>query len=472
MGEAAREWVRFLASAGQRCWQILPLGPTGWGDSPYQSFSAFALSPYYVDIDTLVSEGLLTRAEAEAPTWGRSVQAVDYGALYRKREPLLRKAFARWNPGAAFDAFRARNAHWLRDYCLYTAIKVSEGGRPWQAWAAPLRLRDAITLNAFEAAHGAELRFHAFVQYQAFSQWERLRAYAAERHIIIIGDMPIYAALDSADVWSRPSLFQLDDERRPLRVAGCPPDAFARDGQLWGNPLYDWDACAAEGFDWWLSRLRTALALFDVVRIDHFKGIESYFSIAADAPTARDGRWVKGPGLAFVDALKRAFPEGRLIAEDLGCQTPELRALLAASGFPGMKVLQFAFDSREESEYMPYAYERNSVVYTGTHDNSTCRGWFKAAPSEDAQMARDFFGIKDDRDGPAAFIRMALASPSDTCIIPMQDWLALDDRARINTPSTLGRNWRWRLSPAAASPTLAARMRRLCAVTGRGGSSQ
>ncbi|MDR1318000.1 MAG: 4-alpha-glucanotransferase, partial [Treponema sp.] len=471
-GEAARDWLRFLKSAGQKYWQILPLGPTGWGDSPYQSFSAFAISPYYIDLDALAAAGLLTPDEVKGPRWGGRPDKVDYAALYRRRELLLRKAFARFQGGAAFDEFRAEEDHWLADYGLFRALKKKQGGRSWLDWDEKFRFRDEGALRRCRGRFAAEIEFHSFIQYLARSQWLALKNYAKDLGLSIIGDMPIYVAMDSADTWARSELFLLDEKRRPLRVAGVPPDPFSASGQLWGNPLYRWDLHAETGFAWWLSRLALSHKLYDILRIDHFRGFESYFSIDASAGDARGGEWVRGPGAAFIDAVKRELPGMNILAEDLGYLTAEVRALLKVSGFPGMKVLQFAFDSREESDYMPYTYEHNCVVYTGTHDNPTALGWFKSARPGDAALATDFFGLKKTNEGNWAFIRAALASVADTAIIPMQDYLGLDDRARMNTPATLGGgNWLWRMKPGAADPGLAAKMRRLAEVYGRPGDT-
>jgi len=506
-GDAAREWLRFLNAGGQKYWQILPLGPTGWGDSPYQSFSAFAISPYYVDLPSLIEQKLLLESECAAIKWGGRADVVDYGALYRHRGTLLRLACERFakNAGAskknssavkkpagaetaaAFESFRSANSFWLDDYSLFMALKTQHKGRVWFEWDKPLKVRNKAALEKIKNQLASELYFHSFVQFLAHTQWQGIRDYAHKLGIAIIGDMPIYAAADSADAWANSKLFQLDKDCRPLRVAGCPPDPFAKTGQLWGNPLYRWDVIAKTGFAWWIARLRSGFDLYDVVRIDHFCGLERYYSIDANAPDAVDGKWVKGPGLQFINAVSRELPNAAIIAEDLGFLTPEVKALLAASGYPGMKVLQFAFDSREKSCYMPYLYDRNCVVYTGTHDNSTALGWLKSAAPDDVRLALDFFGLKNKRDINWAFIRCALASAANTAIIPMQDYLGLDDRARINIPATLG-NWRWRMLPAApsmaksapgmaksapgmaksaANPALAEKIRHLTAICGR-----
>ncbi|MDR0315362.1 MAG: 4-alpha-glucanotransferase [Treponema sp.] len=482
-GNAAREWLRFLNAAGQKYWQILPLGPTGWGDSPYQSFSAFAISPYYVDLQSLTEQGsqgesLLLEEEASAVRWGKKPDAVDYAALYRNREPLLRRACERFQKNAAaesaaaFDSFRNSNSFWLDDYSLFMAIKKKHRGRSWLEWGKQLKLRNRAALEKIKIQFAPDIYFHSFVQYLAYTQWQAIREYAHGLGIAIIGDMPIYAAADSADAWANSELFQLDEERRPLRVAGCPPDPFAAGGQLWGNPLYRWDVIAETGFSWWIARLRSGFALYDIIRIDHFRGFESYFSIDASALVnkgdASGGVWVQGPGLSFIEAVNRELPGAAIIAEDLGFLTEEVRALLRASGYPGMKVLQFAFDSREASDYMPYTYGRNCVVYTGTHDSPTSLGWFKSAYPGDVKLALDFLGIKNGKEGNWAFIRSALASVANTAIIPMQDYLGLDDRARMNIPSTLGgNNWRWRMLPEAASPALAEKISHLTAIYGR-----
>jgi 4-alpha-glucanotransferase len=465
-GAAALRWIDFLSDAGQSFWQILPLGPTGWGDSPYQSFSAFALSPYYIDLDLLVEAGLLSKNELETVDWGASPAQVDYSAQYHRRFPVLRSAFSRFNyaENTLFQDFCAKNDAWLADYALFMAIKQREGGKSWLEWGADFKNRLDAALKSFAAEYENEINFQKFLQFMARSQWEAVKSYANSKGIFIIGDIPIYVALDSADLWAQPQFFQLDADRQPSAVAGCPPDYFSAGGQLWGNPLYNWEAIKKTGFAWWLSRLKLTFSLFDGIRIDHFRGFESYFSIPPRADDARGGHWEKGPGMDFIEAVKKEWPNANIIAEDLGFLTPEVRRLLAESGFPGMKLLQFAFDSREESDYMPWTYPQNSVAYTGTHDNPTTQGWFASAPAEDVKLAKDFLFIRSEADAKIAheyFIRTVLASAANTAIIPMQDYLGLGLDARMNTPATTGLNWQWRLLPTAPSPALAAKIHHL-----------
>lgn len=491
LGQAAYQWVDFLARAGQRYWQVLPLGPTGYGDSPYQSFSVFAGNPYFIDPDRLVQEGWLTAQECQAadcscpakltepPEAGSGGSAADfmvnYADLYVKRYGLLLLAYRRFERLAdptqrqRFAAFCADQADWLADYALYFAIKRSQKELPWTEWPQPLRLREPAALAQARAALQESVNFCSFMQFKFYEQWQNLKSYAHQAGLSLIGDLPIYAALDSADVWTHRELFQLDETARPLAVAGCPPDGFSADGQLWGNPLYRWDVMAQDGYAWWLRRLQQSFDLCDVLRIDHFRGLESYYAIPFGEETARQGRWVPGPGRAFVDALKQRFPHNNVIAEDLGFLTDEVRDLLAYSGFPGMKVLEFAFDRREKSDYLPYNYNKNCVVYTGTHDNATLAGWLQSADPQDAAYARRYLGTRRHRGEHWDFIRLAQASVADLAVIPLQDYLGLGNEARINTPSTLGGNWRWRLPDLSAlSPQLARQIARLTDLYGRG----
>jgi len=468
MGEHAFRFVDFLNKAGQRCWQILPLNPTGFGDSPYQAFSTYAGNPYIIDLPLLVQEGLLLQQEAEDTDWGTSAQKVDFGALYRSKSVVLRKAYSRFQGGEEFDAFCRENESWLADYALYTAVKEHSGGQPWYMWEDGLKYRAAEALGAARTVLAEELRFHSFVQFLFYRQWNSLRAYAHEKGVQLIGDVPIYVPYDSADVWKEPWLFQLDETLAPTAVAGCPPDAFSEDGQLWGNPLYDWAKMASDGYGWWLRRLEAAGRLYDVVRIDHFRGLESYWAVPFGEETARNGQWIKGPDMDFVNAIKWRLPGLRIIAEDLGFLTPEVLQLRDNSGFPGMKVLEFAFDSREPSEYLPHAYAHNTVCYTGTHDNMTLRQWMETAGEDTVAYAQEYMHLTEQEGFVWGVIRTAMSSVSDLCIIPMQDYLELGAEARMNCPGTCtDANWTWRVSEAAIDDALAERICKLTKLYGR-----
>ena len=469
MGQAARDFVDFLVLAGQSVWQILPVGPTSYGDSPYQSCSAFAGNPYFIDLDQLAADGLLKPEDYAKENWGTNPNYCDYALLYQKRYKVLRKAYAAFlqqRPVPGYDTpysddwyrFTFLSDAWLPDYCLYMAIKEENKMCDWQTWPAPLRLRDPKALEEFRTGHADELGFWAFVQYEFAKQWQALKAYANSKGIKIMGDIPIYVAADSADAWAGRELFEMDSEGHPRRVAGCPPDYFAEDGQLWGNPLYDWPTHKATGFGWWKRRMKHATSIYDVVRIDHFRGFESYYSIPAENTTAAGGHWEKGPDRDFIHAMQQALGGGNIIAEDLGYLTPEVKAMLAESGYPGMKIMQFAFDSRESGNYLPHTYPRNSVVYTGTHDNVTTEGWRSNASAEDVAYACRYLRCTPETL-TEGMICACLASVSDTAIIPLADWLHLGSEARINTPSTQGANWRWRLAqplPAALAGHIAA----------------
>ena len=448
MGKRAYEFADFLRDAGQAYWQILPLTPTGYGDSPYQSFSTFAGNPYLIDLETLMEEGLLLKEEADSVTWNWSETRVDYGCLYNERGKLLRKAYARFAEQDKLDAFIAKHALWLEDCTLFMALKERFGGQPWQTWPRELMLREADAIARAKQELAGEMRYHAFCQYLFFGQWEKLRRYANDNGLKIIGDVPIYVPMDSADVWARPDLFQLDEGCLPEVVAGCPPDSFSADGQLWGNPIYRWDRMKENGYRWWIRRLSAAAAMYDVVRFDHFRGFESYWSIPAGDTTAAGGHWELGPGLEFIRAIQAALPELDFIAEDLGYVTPEVRKLQEDSGYPGMKVIQFAFDSRETSDYRPHTYPVNSVCYSGTHDNLTLAQWFDEASDEDIAMAKAYLGLNREEGYVKGMIRGCMSSVSDLCIVQMQDYLELGGFARMNFPGTLSSaNWTWRAAP-------------------------
>lgn len=448
MGKQAYEFVDFLHEAGQHCWQILPLTPTGYGDSPYQSCSTFAGNHYLIDLDTLIGEGLLEKSDVEHIDWCWSETKTDYGRLYNNRLNVLRIAYSRFHGSEAFDAFCMENSSWLPDFALFMALKGKLNGAAWYTWEDGLKKRDPDAIWNVRQELKDEIRFYSFVQFIFDRQWRALRSYAHSKDIKIIGDVPIYVPYDSVDVWSNPELFQLDENMNPTAVAGCPPDAFSDDGQLWGNPLYRWDDLKADGYGWWIRRLAAAGKLYDVVRMDHFRGFEAYWSVPFGDTTAKNGRWVKGPGLDFMNTVKAQLPHISLIAEDLGFLTQEVLDLRDESGFPGMKVLGFAFDSREPSEYLPHTYPANSVVYTGTHDNMTTRQWFDTAGAEAVAYAREYMTLSESEGYVWGMIRTAFASVSDTCIIPMQDYLDLGGEARMNFPGTMtDANWTWRAAP-------------------------
>lgn len=475
MGRAAREFVDFLAAAGQRYWQILPICPTSYGDSPYQSFSTFAGNPYLIDLDLLAADGLLRREEYADIDWESTPDRVNYGALYRKRWEVLRKACGRLlqAPPAAYADFCAENAFWLPDYALFMALKDEHGGCAWTQWEPALRRRDPAALDAARTRCAGAIGFWQAVQYLFFAQWRALKHYANQKGVFIIGDLPIYVAADSVDVWSAPEAFQLGEDLLPTEVAGCPPDGFSATGQLWGNPLYNWDAMAQNGYAWWVRRIRVLCSTYDVLRIDHFRGLESYYAIPYGDTTARNGRWRKGPGMDFIRAINQNVENAAIIAEDLGFLTPAVKRLLKNSGYPGMKVLQFAFDPNEDSSYLPHYYPHNCVVYTGTHDNTTTRGWLDTQEPEVLQLAKDYLGFEAVEDGPWAFIRGALESVADLAVIPLQDYLGLGGECRINTPSTVGgTNWRWRMSPEDMDEELAGKMARLSLIYGRASKSE
>lgn len=462
------EFVDFLEKAGQSLWQILPLGPTGYGDSPYQSFSTYAGNPYFIDLEKLIEAGWITQEDCEgdllteesAGTESVKDRYVDYGKIYETRFTVLRKAYA--NSGIeqdpVFRRFCENNAYWLDDYALYMAVKNAFGGKSFIEWDEDIRFRKPAALRQYQEKYADEIGFIRFQQYLFSKQWSALRAYAAKKGIQIIGDIPIYVAYDSADVWASPELFQLDEDLKPVGVAGCPPDAFSATGQLWGNPLYRWEYHKETGYDWWIRRIARCYELYDILRIDHFRGFDEYYFIPYGDPTAQFGHWEKGPGYDIFRVMKQRFKKMDVIAEDLGYLTPSVLRLVKKSGYPGMKVLLFAFDGGSDSAYLPHNYERNAVVYTGTHDNDTIEGWLKNAKRKTVSFTMRYLNVKRKRDIRPAMIRAALSSVADTAVIPIQDYLGLDNSARMNLPSTLGNNWKWRLLPGELTEELAEEM--------------
>lgn len=481
IGTFSKEAYRFvdqLKEAGQRYWQILPLGPTGYGDSPYQSFSAFAGNPYYIDLEQLIEDGLLTAEECDSADFGSDDRDIDYEKIYRNRFPLLRMAFVRWKEKQAKTGLDEVQTEALlsealseetREYCFYMAVKDEFAGMSWDKWDADIRLREAAAVECCRKTLGDEILFYEFLQYLFQNQWLRLKTYANEKGIRIIGDIPIYVAFDGADSWAHPELFQFDEERRPVAVAGCPPDAFSDTGQLWGNPLYRWDYHQKTGFAWWLKRMEYSFKLYDVVRVDHFRGFDEYYAIPAGDTTAEHGHWEKGPGYALFEAMKSRFGEPDIIAEDLGYLTPSVLELVERTGFPGMKVLEFAFDDFGESAYLPHKYSRNCVVYTGTHDNMTLQGWYGELDEDARKFAVDYLGNERTPRGEIHwdYIRLALQSVARIAVIPVQDYLGLGNQARTNEPSTLGKNWRWRMTGDDITEELIEKCRRLAHIYGR-----
>ena len=469
LGKAAYAFADFLHAAGQRYWQLLPLGPTSYGDSPYQSFSTFAGNPYFIDLDLLAEEGLLDKEDLAAADWGNDPRYVDYGKIYEVRFDVLRRAFLRGRERdrEAVERFQAENP-WLKNYALYMAVKAHFGMKSWLEWPdEAIRVRAPEAVARYEKELAEDVAFYTYLQYLFFKQWGELREYIHSLGIRIIGDLPIYVAMDSADVWAEPEFFQLGEGNIPTEVSGVPPDYFSADGQLWGNPLYDYDRMRQDGFGWWIRRVEGASRLFDVIRIDHFRGLESYWAVPYGAETAREGRWRKGPGMDLVGVLTQWFHGLDIIAEDLGFLTPEVHQLLGDSGLPGMKVLEFAFDAREPSNYLPHTYERNCVCYVGTHDNETVMQWREQADRADVTFARKYLGLNEAEGFHWGMIRGGMSSVADTFVAQMQDYLGLGAEGRMNTPGTLGNNWRWRLLPGEASPALARKIRRYAHMYGR-----
>ena len=470
LGKAAYDFIDFLVKAEQKWWQILPVGPTSYGDSPYQSFSTFAGNPYFVDLEILCKEGLLEQEEIDAADWGSDPVKVDYEKIYNNRFVLLEKAKQRgWDKDAEeINQFTEENKSWLPDYALYMALKRHFGMKAWTEWEdEDIRLRKEDALEKYRQELAEDIELFEYIQYLFFKQWNALRAYAKEQGIGIIGDMPIYVAMDSADVWAEPQWFQLDEKNVPHEVSGVPPDYFTADGQLWGNPLYDWDAMKEDGYRWWIRRIGGAAKLYDVIRIDHFRGLESYWAVPYGDTHARNGHWVKGPGMDLVSVLKNWFPNVAFIAEDLGYLTPEVQQLLKDSEFPGMKVLEFAFDSREPSDYLPHTYTPHCVCYVGTHDNETVMAWKDAAAPEDIAMAKKYLGLNNEEGFHWGVIRGGMSSVAELFVAQMQDFLALGAEARMNTPSTLGGNWQWRLTEGQITEGLTLKIADLTRLYGR-----
>lgn len=474
-GKEAYEYVEFLYKSGMRYWQILPLGQTGYGDSPYQSFSAFAGNPYFIDFDILKDEGILSKAEYINENYGDNEEYIDYGLLFNIKYIVLRRAYENFKKShnfllkEYFESFKEENNWWLDNYSLYMAVKGKFNLASWQEWDDDIKKRRPEAIELYRNELSDEIEFWSFIQFLFFKQWNELKSYANEKGIKIIGDMPIYVAEDSADVWSNPEAYLIYEETlKPISIAGCPPDAFSEIGQLWGNPLYDWNYMEKTGYKWWIKRVEESLKLYDVVRIDHFRGFESYWEIPYGDTTAINGEWVKGPGIKLFNAIKESLGEINVIAEDLGFLTKEVKEFLEETGFPGMKVLQFAFDEREESNYLPHTYTNNCIAYTGTHDNDTFRGWFELTGNKsDVKYCKEYLALTEEEGYNWGFIRGAWASVADVSIALMQDFLNLGNETRVNFPSTLGENWKWRIKEGSYNTELADKIYKYTKMYGR-----
>ena len=470
LGKAAYDFVDFLSDANQSWWQMLPVGPTSYGDSPYQSFSSYAGNPYFVDLDMLIEDGLLEKKDVEAIDWGDNPSQIDYEKIYTNRFKVLRKAADKGivRDSKEFAVFVHENRGWIIDYSLFMALKFHFDMKSWIAWDdEDIRLHKQHAVEKYLNLLSDDVLFFQYIQFLFFKQWSALRSYAKDKGIGIIGDIPIYVAMDSADVWADPLSFQLDEKNIPIEVAGVPPDYFSEDGQLWGNPLYNWDRMKSDGYGWWIRRIDGASKLYDIIRIDHFRGFESYWAVPYGESTAKKGRWVKGPGSDLVNILTSWFSNIQFIAEDLGLLTPEVNRLLSESGLPGMKVLEFAFDSKNLSNYLPHVYTSNCVCYAGTHDNAPILSWKDEADPDDIAFAKEYLGVSKEKDLAWGVLRGGLSSVSDLFVAQMQDYLELGAASRINVPGVPDGNWQWRLTENQITKELTEKIARSARIYGR-----
>ncbi len=478
LGKEAFSFIDFLKKAGQKLWQIFPLGPTGYGDSPYQSFSSFAGNPYLIDFELLIKEHLLTEEDLKEINFGNNEEYIDYGIIYNEKYPLLRKAYENFkiteyviseksSPKELFEKFKEENNSWLNDYALFISIKNHFKGLPWNEWPEDIRARETDALKKYYEELYDEINFHKFIQYLFFTQWLDVKRYANENNIKIIGDIPIFVAADSVDTWANPDIFLFDDDLKPVKVAGVPPDYFSTTGQLWGNPLYNWDKLKETNYRWWIERVKTNLTLCDIIRIDHFRGFESYWAVPFGDKTAENGKWEKGPGIDLFNAIKSELGALPIIAEDLGELTDKVIELREATGFPGMKILGFAFGSGEKNDYLPHNYHKNCVVYTGTHDNDTIVGWFEKAEEKDRRFAMDYLNSRNEKEINWDAIRGAWSSVACIALAPIQDFLGLGSEARINTPGIASGNWQWRLKEGILTDELAEKIAKLTKIYSR-----
>ena len=473
LGKEAYAFIDFLKKSRQKLWQIFPLGPTGYGDSPYQSFSSFAGNPYLIDFDLLIEAHLLSEEDLRDVFFGDNEEYIDYGAVYNQKYPLLRKAYENFKSSdnhemrENLEHFKRENASWLNDYSLYISLKNHFNGLPWNEWAQDIKNREDGAMHHYRNELADDIEYHNFIQFLFFKQWGDVKRYANENGIKIIGDIPIFVAADSSDAWANPEIFLFDKERKPVKVAGVPPDYFSATGQLWGNPLYNWEKLRDTNYNWWVERVRSNLSTCDIIRIDHFRGFEAYWAVPYGDDTAINGQWEPGPGIDLFNAIKSQLGELPIIAEDLGLMTQGVIDLREATGFPGMKILGFAFDSGEENDYLPHTYTKNCVVYTGTHDNDTLVGWFRKAKEEDREFARNYLNSRADEEIHWDAIRGAWSSVACMAISPVQDFLGLGSEARINTPGVASGNWQWRLKQGVLTNELAERIAKLTKIYSR-----
>ena len=473
LGKEAYAFIDFLKKSNQKLWQIFPLGPTGYGDSPYQSFSSFAGNPYLIDFDLLIEAHLLSEEDLKDIFFGDNGEYIDYGAIYNQKYPLLRKAYENFKSSdnsemkGSLENFKRENSSWLNDYSLYISLKNHFNGLPWNEWPQDIKNRENAAMEHYKNELADDIEYHNFIQFLFFKQWGDVKRYANENGIKIIGDIPIFVAADSSDAWANPEIFLFDKERKPVKVAGVPPDYFSATGQLWGNPLYNWEKLKETNYSWWVERVRANLSTCDIIRIDHFRGFEAYWAVPYGDDTAINGQWEPGPGIDLFNAIKSQLGELPIIAEDLGLMTQGVIDLREATGFPGMKILGFAFDSGEENDYLPHTYTRNCVVYTGTHDNDTLVGWFQKAKEEDREFARNYLNSRADEEIHWDAIRGAWSSVACMAISPVQDFLGLGSEARINTPGVASGNWQWRLKQGVLTNELAERIAKLTKIYSR-----
>ncbi len=471
MGQEARHFVDFLVASGQKLWQILPLGHTGYGDSPYQCFSAFAGNPLLIDLDKLCESKLLTKKELPASK-SFPEEHVDYGKVFNYKYTLLKKAHLRFGKmqdkeiSQQYESFCTSNAWWLDDYAFFMALKLHHEGKAWTDWSRQVKMREKAAMERYREHLSDTIGFYRFLQFVFYQQWLELKAYANGNGIQIIGDLPLYVAFDSADAWSRPEIFDFDKKLNPRTVAGVPPDYFSETGQLWGNPIYNWSHLKEQGFRWWIDRVKANFLLYDILRIDHFRGLAAYWSVPSGEKTAIKGKWIEAPGEAILQAVYDALGQKPIIAENLGVITPDVEEMREKFNMPGMKILQFAFDSGEENEFIPHTYDKNSVVYTGTHDNNTTVGWFADSPAEDKNQMHDYFCL-DEEDPAWSFIRLAWSTVSNIAIAPLQDILRLGEEARMNFPGKAPGYWKWRYKRGMLTDKHAKDLLKLSKVYGR-----